>query len=76
MKVGQKNALIERKTVDYDLSLVTRKQPHGTIVKVSAPWAVYKKGQVITLKNDEYLLVNAHRIGYTPSVKEFKEKQQ
>lgn len=74
MKVGQKDAPIERKTVDYDMALVTRKQPHGSIVKVSTPWAVYKKGQVISLKSDEYLLVNAHRIGYTPSVKEFKEK--
>lgn len=72
LKNGEIDKPIERKTVDYDMSLVIRKQPRGTTVKVSTPWTVYKEKQVICLKKDEYLLINAHRIGYTPTTIEFK----
>ena len=72
LKKGQKDIPVERATVDYDLSLVVRKQPRGTAVKVPTPWTVYKAGQVVKLKKDEYLVVNAHRIGYTPTVKQFE----
>lgn len=71
LEKGNKDEMVERVSVDYDMNFVNRKVPHGTIVKVSTPWNVYEPGKVIALKKNEYIIVNAHRIGYTPVVKEF-----
>lgn len=71
LKKGHQDERVERTTVGYDMDLVVRKHPTGYPVKVSTPWTVYIPGQVISLRQDEYLLVNAHRIGYTPVTKSF-----
>ena len=36
-------------------------------MRVHTPYLIYTPGTIIPVKSDEYLVVNATRIGYTPN---------
>lgn len=71
LKKGSADAKLMRPSCDHDMLMVMGKKPNGTMVEVSTPWQVYRTGQVVTLQPDEYLVVNATRIGYTAHEQRF-----
>ncbi len=67
LKKGVEDKEIVRNSCDHDMLLVMGKKTNGTAVRVHTPYLIYTPGTIIPVKSDEYLVVNATRIGYTPN---------